>query len=123
MPQHTTANQLTRQNSRRLEDWLLANKARLESELQPSLPTLAETISKALGFPVTPANIRFAAQTMDVTIRFASTHTSPLSTFMTEVVSLRASNAALLARVARIEKKLGLPAALPEAAGQPASIH
>lgn len=123
MPQHSTANQLTRTNMRRLEDWLLANKARLESEPQPPMTTLAETISKALGFPVTPSNIRSAAETMEVTIRFDPTRATPLAAFMTEVVSLRASNAALLARVARIEKKLGLPSVLPEAAGQPASIH
>jgi hypothetical protein len=114
-------NQLTRSGARRVEDWMLANRERLESENQGSYPAIAETCSKALSIPVTPTNIRSACKAVDVNPKIS--RSTPLSAFMIETQAHRAAIAALETRVAVIEKKLGLTSALPQAAGQPASLR
>lgn len=120
MPVNVSTNVLTRPNSRRLEDWLFANKTRLESEDQGSFNAVAEAAGNALGITITQANVRSCSETMGVTIKIAGK--SPLASFMVETQTHRNRLDALEARLAAIEKKLGLPSVLPKAAGQPASI-
>lgn len=114
-------NSLTRSEARRIEDWLLANRERLESENQGSYPAIAEACSKALSIPVTQANIRSACKAVGVNPKISGS--TPLSTFMIETQAHRNAIASLETRVAAIEKKLGLVPALPRAAGQPASLR
>ncbi len=107
--------------TRRLQDYVLANKADLESNPR-EYGAAAEGISKTLGFEVTVSHLRTACEVMEV--RFLPSKPSPLSGLIELVESLRQQNAAILARLgavegrlARIERDLGLPAAIADNAG------
>ena len=112
---------LSATKTRRLQDYVLANKADLEANPREYVAA-AEGISKTLGFEVTVSNLRSACEVMEV--RFLPSKPGPLYGSVELIESLRNQNAAILARLAgvegrlaRIERDLGLPAAMAEKAG------
>ena len=63
-----TQNKLDARKSRRLQDWILANRSLLEVQAT-TLPEVAEKAAKALEMVVTDRNVHSAAEVVGVKIK------------------------------------------------------